>query len=227
MPTSSTQPAAPHMPSLNSAAILFGVLAIVGLGLVMVDPSAIFLSLVAGLVAFALSRGSLRVAREMRFCSGMAVGALSVVPMLVFVLFPFGFIGTFVRVEPGAALKLALTWALFLGGASSVLRTLTQDAVGSAIRHAKLDQWISRPTTALGSGALLPVILAVTLFGGPDSERAIAEARREVGPDYEFVVHGMEVEIATVDGRSVKRVAAGVFAYKPTEVRSVDVHWSE
>jgi hypothetical protein len=174
------------------------------------------LNLFALIVGVFLYRGSLTAARIGAHAAAFLLGAtLAVLAAAPFMVPPRLFLLALKTAPPSRLLGTALLLVLPVLSVW-VYRRLTSEPVTSA-----LDRPVSA-TRSLVAGALLVLVGAVAVSSflrGGASDQVLAEARRRVGPDYDYFITQMTTT-ASADGGSV---TAQVLAYDAERIEPIQV----
>jgi hypothetical protein len=182
-------------------------------------------AVIAGIL---LVRGGLRTANITAFFSALmlsaSVGIFFVSPLFM----PIGLILTYWRLFPYSSLCNLLLHIGILVLLVWIYRRLTKPAVMVAIaeRYPRWTSWWRRPRTGFFVGGILVVILVTALrfmLHGTAADRAIAEAKHQLGEDYKFYV--TQLNVFTSGGRT--RASALVTAYNEREIKTIPVAWDQ
>ena len=179
-----------------------------------------------------LIRGNLRLAGVVTFIS--AVSATSMVGLLlIFVPFlePLDLFITQFRLAPwetigGLAIFLAKSFFLIW-----IYRQLRSPAVVDARIAAGRSGW--PPIVAFIVGAIGVAVLGIamqSMLHGEHASKAIEIVKSQVGPGYKFHVSSLTIQRSGqtgTTGKSTQLVWANVVAYKPDEILSVPVEFSQ
>src|SRR5262245_52131184 len=172
-------------------------------------------ALVAGVLVY---RGSARAARFVVSGLSFLLGGLLLLPALGLAITPWRLILLELKLSPWSFLVNAVVFTALLGVLFWVRQLLANLAI-----HKRGER--ARPlhrSPAACIGACIPIALAAVLplfLRGPSAQRAVAEAQRQVGSGYAF--HVEQLTTAGASGRAV------VVAYSDSEVRRVEVLWSD
>jgi hypothetical protein len=173
-----------------------------------------------------LVRGSLRTARTVEFfATFMLVGFCGVVLVMPF-MFPLDYWEAVIRHQIGAVQFIAsvgvfvvvvvlLGWVRHEMGRPEIRQA--QSAAGLAPRFMAL-------AVAMGVGIPVLGLIVMAVMSRSDTAReAIRRAELQLGGKYRYVITGMK----TSSGARGTTVNATIAAYSDSEVRSVQLQWSE
>lgn len=170
-------------------------------------------ALIAGVCLY---RGSLTVARIGAHAAALLLGAALVGLPAILLLCPTGLMLVAFKTAPASTL-LALVLSLALPVLSFwVYRQLTSEAVLGA-----LDKPLAAKRSVLAGASLVLLLVLVVSHSlrGSASDQVVAEARQQLGPDYEYFVTRM-TRTAGRDGESVRAL---VLAYNSERVEPIQV----
>jgi len=169
-----------------------------------------------------LRRGNLRAARWVAFFSAFYLSGFASIPVILALLMPASLILTVVRLHP----VLAVVWLVVVAGLLALLawvyQRLTSADVLTGMDSESIEYRSFRRRPSMGFviggalGAVLLIAIGFTLRGN-GAERAKAEARRRMGPSYQYFVSKMSTDSSGT--------RATVIAYSPREAREVEVRW--
>lgn len=165
-----------------------------------------------------LRRQSLQTARIVTFFAAFMFAGIGLTAIIFSLLVPFGLLAAQVRLHPLSSIGAFLFAAAFLVFAFWVYRSLTSPAVMEARRIAGLSA--KKPRAGFVAGVALAVGLSIVLAlvnNGPAAEKAIAKAREQAGPDYNYYVTSMQW--SGDSGRAI------VTAYNAREIKEIGVEW--
>lgn len=182
------------------------------------------LSVIGIFGGLSLLRGNLRAAAFMQWISvllsTLLINWLLILPWLL----PTSLVTLTVRLHPWAvAISLGLVLAL-VGGLLWTARELGSESVAHA--RAAIGRTPIRVIIPRLIGAFLPLIasgLFVALQSSSVGQRALTEGRRDLGPEYRFLLSGIRIfwnaENATYHGN--------VMAWNDSEILQIPVTWEE
>ena len=218
-----------HRESLRTVGTALIVLGLIDVGVMiyciatMTSYSSSF-NLFAVIAGVYLRRGNLRVARWVGFFSAFYLSGFAGAVVIAAVYVPVGLMLTALRLHPASAIGWLTFVAGFLWFLAWVYRRLTSPEVLSAMEVEGIDvkRWTRRPSSGFAIGGALCALLLIGIgfaLRGSAAARAAAQARREMGPGYQYFVAGVSTD------SSGTRVT--VVAYNRRELREVEVKWGE
>lgn len=180
-------------------------------------------SVVAGVF---LLRGSLRTARTVEFFATFMLVGFCAGSLVLPLMYPLGYWGAVIRNQIGTV-EFVATIGVFVA-VLVLLGWVRREMSRPEVRQAQLAAGLAPRSTvvAVGAGVGIPVILliAMTFMSRSDVAReAVRRAELQLGGKYRYVITALK----TSSGAKGTSVNATVAAYNESEVRSVQVQWSE
>ena len=189
------------------------------------------LNVIAVMAGILLRRGSLKAARAVAFSAALiltcAVGLVLVMPFVLQV--PLDLVMVYLRLHPLNAAEGGVLVICALVLPAWVYCRLTAPEILSALEEQQIAPAGFWQTLRTGFmvGALLVVVMTGILLSlfmtGGTAERAKIEAGKRVGSTYKLFVYSL----STSSSNGHKTVRATVAAYKPNEIRTVELTWEE
>lgn len=175
-----------------------------------------------------LLSGSLRAARIVSWFAALLISGFIGFLLISPLLFPLGLIVTYLKLHTVFVFLGLLVGIGIIAFLIWVYRALTSAPVRNAMEQQGIISralW-RRPSRGFWVGGCLAVglfIFAFILSHGETAEEAKQRAAAHVGPGYAF--HITSINISSSSG--VKHVRAVVTAYNDTEIKSIEIEWSE
>ena len=171
-----------------------------------------------------LRRGSLLTARLVAFFSAFYLAGFAALVPIAIILLPFSLTVTVLRLYPVPAVLWLAFWAGLLAFLRWVYRQVTSQPALIGLNDERTGfRWLLRgPARGFVSGVALAAVLLVgtgLLIRGGTAERIRTQARREMGPGYEYFVASMSTGTSGTRGT--------IIAYNSREIRQVEVRWEE
>ncbi len=175
-----------------------------------------------------LLKGSLKAARTISWLMAFFITISIGVHILIFVLFRFDLLLTYIRLSPISILKSSIFPLVSLALLIWMYHELTSQTVRTAMEQAgvKYNSFWWRPDKGFWIGGCCSLILLVflhLLLGGTSAKEAKQRAIAQFGDAYKYQVTSINIS-SDKNGKHVRAVLA---AYNDTEIKNVVVEWSD
>jgi hypothetical protein len=182
------------------------------------------LNIFAVIAGIFLIKGSLRAASLVRQFALFFLGAVASLAVVAPLILPLGLLFTQLQINPLLFVGSSAIFLLALGLFFWLVRVLGSPAVLQARQAAGLPRRPDHIPLAAGVGlAILLATVAYVVQQSDSATRAIAEAKAELGDEYNFYVSSIRFQ-TTSEGKSVTGV---VTAWKSGSVKSHRFSWRE
>lgn len=177
-------------------------------------------ALVGGIL---LIKGGLKTARWVAHLSTFMLTACGAALLVMPFMYPWRYWMAVFRHGSGLVVGLIVTVAFF-----ALLVWVWQQVMHPAVRDAQLAAGLPPPRIklAITAGVALPALIVTLLgfmFHGKSAHEAIRRAEQQLGGNYRYVVTNMQMS----SNMEEKHVIAIVAAYNDTELKSIQLNWTE